>query len=153
MNQTESIRGMVTLLAVYRELIRALLAIDSADAGPLVDLVGLTGAALDDAARHLGAAEVRRIVAGARRGAAPHIAEIKADPPVKVADLKAERDALAARVAALEECARAAQEWRATWATLDDAAAAVARRQKARERLFTALDAGDMELLGKEPRL
>lgn len=102
MNQTESIRGMATLLAVHRELIRALLAIDSSDAGPLIDLVGLTGAALEDAARYLGTAEVRRIVAGAQRGAAPHIAEIKADPPVKVASLKAERDALAARVAALE---------------------------------------------------
>ena len=52
-----------------------------------------------------------------------------------------ERDVYKAERDTLLEIARAAQTWRATWAIRDDAVTAVERRQKARRRLFAALDA------------
>lgn len=49
--------------------------------------------------------------------------------------------ALDAELRRLREIEAAARAWRETWAILDDAAAAVERRRRARERLFAALDA------------
>jgi hypothetical protein len=47
---------------------------------------------------------------------------------------------LDAELRRLREIEDAARAWRRAWAALDDAPAAVARRRKARERLFAALD-------------
>lgn len=69
MTQTESIRGMATLLALHLAAWDATITHAPRLAEGLADLRGMTIEALRDAQRHLPQGEVERIMAGVRRGA------------------------------------------------------------------------------------
>lgn len=70
----QSIRGMATLLAVHVAMLELMVDTFGTDEGSksdqsVRDLIGVTLAALDDAGRYLGRAEVNRMLREARAGA------------------------------------------------------------------------------------
>lgn len=79
MTTEQSVRGLVTLLAHYQTILGVLVEVypEMTKNQALVDLLGMTDAAFDDAARYLPPGELRRMLVRVRASCAPIVREAR----------------------------------------------------------------------------